>query len=167
MAEGSEVNFEVDPVLDSVKDFYRAEISKGLNRMIDDLFGSAEEAEKTVIPERTPDGGTMEAILMEPRPKTTYEVVHLPENATSEQCEELVEWLLAHDGSNVRYPLTVVAGGLTSISFMQGSRSVTLIQDEYLVRTPSGDWEVWSETDINENLRPVPHDLELGAGARS
>ena len=98
----------------------------------------------------------MEAILMEPRPKTTYEVVHLPENATSEQCEELVEWLLAHDGSNVRHPLTVVEGGLASISFMQGSKIVTLIQNDYLVMTPSGDWEVWTETQINETLRAVP-----------
>ena len=98
----------------------------------------------------------MEAILMEPRPKTTYEVVHLPENATSEQYEELVEWLLAQDGSNVRHPLMVVEGGIASISFMQGSKTVTLIQGEFLVRTPSGDWEVWSEIQVNENLRVVP-----------
>lgn len=109
----------------------------------------------------------MEAIQMEPRPKLVYEVVLLPEDATSEQCEELVEWVLAQDGSNVRHPLTVVEDGLASISFMQGSKTVTLIQGEYLVRTPSGDWGVWTETQINENLRPVPHNLELRVGARS
>lgn len=105
----------------------------------------------------------MEAIQMEPRPKI-YEVVCLPENATSEQYEELVEWLLAQDGSNVRHPLTVVNGGITSIHFTLGSKAVSLIPGEYLVRTPSGDWEVWSETQINENLRVVPHNIELKAG---
>lgn len=166
MAEGSEDNFEVDPVPDVVKDFYRAEISKGLNRMIDDLFGSTEEVEKTVIPERTPDGGMMEAIQMETRPKT-YEVVRFPENATSEQIEELAEWMLAQDGSRIRHLLTVLNGEITSIHFTAGSKCVTLTQGEYLVWTPSGDWEVWTENQINENLRPVPHNLEVGEGSSS
>ena len=116
------------------------------------------EVEKTVIPERTPDGsdgGMMEAIQMETRPKT-YEVVRFPENPTWDQYEELAEWIFAQDGSNVRHLLTGVNGGVTTIHFKVGSKNVTLTQGEYLVWTPSGDWEVWSETQINENLRPVP-----------
>ena len=97
----------------------------------------------------------MEAIQMETLPKT-YEVVHFPENATSEQIEELAEWMLAQDGSNIRHLLTVINGGITTIHFTVGSKCVTLIRGQYLVMTPSGDWEVWSETQINENLRVVP-----------
>lgn len=103
----------------------------------------------------------MEAIQMETRPKT-YEVVHLPENATPEQYEELIEWLLAEDGSNIRHLLMVVLG-VTSIHFTVGSKVGILKPGDYLVKTPLGDWEVWSETQVNENLRVIPPNPELGS----
>ena len=108
----------------------------------------------------------MEAIQMETRPKI-YEVVYLPEDATEEQYTELAEWILAHDGSNVRNLLTGVNAGVKYIHIAQGSKNVTLLPGEYLVKTPFGDWEVWTETQINENLRPVPHNLEVGEGSSS
>src|SRR5699024_9059298 len=105
----------------------------------------------------------MEAIRMEARPKT-YEVVHLPENPTQEHYEELAEWVLAQDGSNVRHPAVILSGGFAFVSYGRVRSDVTLLPGEYLVRTPSGTWEVWSEAQINESLRVVPHNLELRRG---